>query len=235
MSLITNIIHDEFALVITNKAVEEQADGFEKAHLNKKANIMMSLAGKPLPQVYLDAFKACANEREAIAIVQEYMNEEFRTSTLIKNYNTDEMQDLQQMCLLYFDEAKQKFCSYSASCSNQHRNTDIKGSSANQVMYRCIGTESDQLTSLFQLKGVRRVLQNFTAQRKGVNHIMEIIDMTQRMYDVVDLIDHEIQFQYRSKYWAMDKESKIFQRVNYHQRYFAPHYENDEDDTQNVA
>ncbi|MDA0617425.1 MAG: hypothetical protein O3A66_01725 [Proteobacteria bacterium] len=219
MSLITNIIHDDFALVVANQAVEERDNASERIILNKNSNVMIAIAGEGFPENYAGALEKCSNHKEAIAIVQEYINTSFATRTLLQDYNTVQPESLQQMCLTYFDENKQKFCSYAASVSNQQRNTDIKGSIANQVLFRCIGSDSEQLTMFFQLKGVRAVLQKFALERKGADAVMDIIDIVQRMYDAVDLIDHSITFDSGATFWAMDKDSKTFQKVEYNHHY----------------
>ncbi len=218
MSLITNIIHDKFTLVIANKC-ENQEHGFEKIFLNNNTNIMLTLAGAPMPSVYVEAFKQCTNPQEAIALLEHYASEQYDISTL---YSSKQKPSCQQCCITYFDSHTQQFCSYVVSCTEDQRNVDIKSSSPNNIAFRCIGTENSELTSLFQLNGVRKKMQEFCSMGKGADEVFEIIEIAQKMYDIIHLIDHDIAFNYRAKYWVMDKDSLQFQAVRYHPEYFIP-------------
>ncbi len=232
MSIITNIIHDEFALIAINANAHKDAKDFERAVLNNSNNIMMSISGNAIPQNYMEAFKMCTHRKEAIALLQNYTNSTFHQKTLETSDLEDNTKDTQQVCLCYFDESKQKFCSYTVSVSSQHRSTDIKYSVAKQLLYRCVGSESEQLTTLFQLKAVRSAMQNFALQGKGVNDIMEVIDITQKMYDTISLIDHNVTLTPHSQYWAIDADSKTFKQIDFHRQYYSLIHDTD---TQNAA
>lgn len=218
MSLITNIIHSEFSLVVANKC-ENQEHGFEKLFINNSKNIMLMIAGFQMPTVYVEAFKQCENSKEAIALLEHYTTEQYNISS---SYSSKGAPSCQQCCITYLDQETQQFCSYIVSCTEDQRNVDIKSSISKNIMYRCIGSENSELTSLFQLNGVRKKMQEFSAMGKGANDIFEIIEITQKMYDIIHLIDDDIAFNYRAKYWVMDKDSMQFQQVRYHPNYFIP-------------
>ena len=218
MSLITNIIHDQFTLVVANKCENEQ-HGFEKLFINNSKNIMLMIAGFPMPSVYVEAFKQCENSKEAIALLEHYTSEQYNISS---SYSSKKNASCQQCCITYLDQETQQFCSYIVSCTEDQRNVDIKSSISKNIMYRCIGSENSELTSLFQLNGVRKKMQQFSAMGKGADDVFEIIEITQKMYDIIHLIDDDIAFNYRAKYWVMDKDSLQFQQVQYHPSYFIP-------------
>ena len=217
MSLITNIIHSEFTLVVSNTS-ENQLHGFEKIFINNQENIMLMIAGFPLPTEYLEAFKSSVNVNEAIGILEHYATEKYGMN--IANNPNDYI--CQQCSLTYFDELTQKFCSYTISCTNDQRTIDLKSSIKGQLLYRCIGSENDELSALFHLHGVRKKMQQFSSFDKGVDSVLEIIEITQKMYDIIHLVDDDIAFNYSGKYWVMDKDSLKFQSVKYNPDYFIP-------------
>jgi len=218
MSLITNIIHNQFTLVVANKCENEQ-HGFEKLFINNSNNIMLMIAGVAMPDIYVEAFKQCQSSKEAIALLEHYTSEQCDISTL---YASKKQPSCQQCCITYFDQDTQQFCSYIVSCTEDQKNVDIKSSNSGNIMYRCIGSENSELTSLFQLNGVRKKMQQFASMGKGADDVFEIIEITQKMYDIIHLIDDDIAFNYHAKYWVMDKDSMEFQQVRYHPSYFIP-------------
>ena len=177
------------------------------------------IAGFPMPIVYVEAFKQCKDSKEAIALLEHYTTEQYNISS---SYASKGSPSCQQCCITYLDQETQQFCSYIVSCTEDQRNVDIKSSISKNIMYRCIGSENSELTSLFQLNGVRKKMQEFSAMGKGADNVLEIIEITQKMYDIIHLVDDDIAFNYRAKYWVMDKDSLQFQQVQYHPNYFIP-------------
>lgn len=178
------------------------------------------IAGFPLPQQYVDAFKKCENSKEAVALLEHYTAENYAMTASFSNPKSGYI--CQQCCITYLDDETQKFCSYIVSCTNDQRNIDIKTSIPNQIVYRCIGSENDELTALFQLRGVRQKMQQFSATNKGADDIFEIIEVTQKMYDIIHLVDNDASLKYRTKYWVIDRDSMQFQQMQYHPTYSMP-------------
>lgn len=263
MSLVTNIIHPRFALLMANK-IDSVSYGFEKLAINTTHTVMMSIAGNPLPRNYLETFKQTKTPQEAIALLDTYTQDFFSTQNILNwaaentkqqnssvamghvvtlpvnkveksnrdaskqdahsNQSNDwEQNNEQQVVITYFDETVQTFCCYTVACSRTSRNVAVMFARQNELRYNCIGSDRDQLIALFQMRGVQQELQNFCHEKKDESNVMDLIRLTQKMYSAVMLLDaYDVtNSHYRPKYWVIDRETGIFQKIEFRERYLT--------------
>jgi hypothetical protein len=210
MSLITNIIHDEFSIFVANKpdgTGTNTVDQFERVFLNEDKNIMLAVLGSDFNKV--NEFTKIKNYRQALEFINDYVNENSKVLELWDSSNSNKAFKQQQMLLSFYDESIRKFCSYSATYSNMEVKKDIKGSVANRLIYCCIGNEFQQMNVLFQLPGIQKTLQNFTTMGYGINEIDQLVQITSEMYDVMHLFNlhHKIE----ETFFIANNTKKIFE------------------------
>ena len=194
MTLITNILHNQFSIFCVNRHTkndQKHTQCMEYCFPNKSQNIMFGCSGEKIDNAVLLSLRACKNPKEAIEIIQSY-------SDSICNINCEALSDYQalnpkehQIFFSYYCQDKQKYLSYSILFSKVQKSMDIKQSMEGQMVYRCIGTDFEDLNILFGLSGIGKKLSKFNNDGKGVENIMEIINLTKQMYNIIHLFDEE--------------------------------------------
>lgn len=190
MSLITNIIHEEFSIFVATKHNGTGADGieqFEQLFLNSDKNIILAVLGSNFEQT--QEFVKINNHKHALEFVNDYVNENSKMLELYDASQPNKTSKPQQLLLSFYDDTMRKFCSYSATYSNIEVKKDLKGSVPNQLIYCCIGNEFQQLNTLFQLPGIQQTLQSFSLMGYGLKEIDQLVKITSEMYDVMHLFN----------------------------------------------
>ena len=210
MSLITNIIHEEFSILVANKDNGTGLDGvdqFEKLFLNDDKNIIIAGLGSDFEKS--QEFAKISNPKHALEFVNDYVNNHSNILELCDASNPNKILHPQQLLLSFYDETMRKFCSYSATYSNIEVRKDLKGSIPNQLVYSCIGNEFQQINTLFQLPGIQQALQSFNIMNFGLKEIDQLIKITSEIYDVIHLFNYHQKLE--ETFFVANNTAKIFE------------------------
>ena len=209
MSLITNIIHEEFSIFVANKQNGTGADGveqFEKLFLNEDKTVILAVLGGNFANA--QEFGKIKNHKQALEFVNDYVNENSKILELDDASQPNQISKQNQLLLSFYDESIRKFCSYSATYSNTEVKKDLKGSIPKQLIYCCIGNEFQQLNTLFQLPGIQQTLQSFNLMNYGLKEIDLLVRTTSEMYDVMHLFNFHQKLE--ETFFVANNTTKIF-------------------------
>jgi|GEM_PF-3839508 len=188
MSLITNIICDDFALFGWAKESSEQAKYASDTFISNNGKLILSTFGVQIDEPTSEQFKNAQTSNEGIDLLDQISEKSYDFHKLnFQEIDSIENAAERQIMLCFFNEQDGKYYNYSVNFNSMKKVNIVKHSLPINLNYICAGNHFGDLNAILQLGSMKQSLSqiatdlNITPKQK----ILRLVKITKQAYDII--------------------------------------------------
>ena len=188
MSLITNIICDDFALFAWSNEQNEKPLYFSETVVSNNKKIILSSFGIKIEENDLEDFKKCIDHKHAIDIMDKIVEKSYDFHKLnFAEIDQEENKAERQIMISFFNNDDAKYYNYCVSFSSAKKIKIVKHSSPMSLEYICAGNYFVDLNTILQLRSLRSSLSQIAVDFASTpkQKIIKLVKITKQAYDVI--------------------------------------------------
>ena len=188
MSLITNIICDDFALFGWAKESSEQTKYASDTFVSNNGKLILSTFGVQIDEETINKFKNTQSQDKGIDLLDELSEKSYDFHKL-NGQEIDNAENIaeRQIMLCFFNEQDGKYYNYSVNFNSMKKVKVVKHSIPINLNYICAGNHFGDLNAILQLGSIKKSLAqiatdlNTTPKQK----IIRLVDITKQAYNII--------------------------------------------------
>jgi len=225
MTLLMNVIHDDFSLLVADKKANTKGPttiqfgkitvnleqggsiiGFNKIFTNYKADLILGIAGDANQHKYLDDFNNSVTANDAISWIEKFIDSQVAFNNRIQfleNYS----QKKNEVILSFYDDETSKFYSFIFTFNPCCKCMKLFQSVENNLVITPIGSGQQHFKKIFDQKSLDKLI----AETHGRGDIQKVINWIIPIYKKVSEMDDCVSQSFDK--WLATKDNPSFEQI----------------------